>query len=120
MAGMPKRGTPTTYPAPPFDLTASGLIGLSPSMPVPCNNETFSSSVISLTTQDARSSGERLEFVQGLALPPDCAQDGARTMLRIIVRVKNRFSREGPCRGIVFPRMKSYCQIVNVTPFCRS
>ena len=65
MAGMPRRGMPGTNPAPPFECTASGLMGLSPAMPVPCSNWIFSSSVISFTTIAARSSGDRVEFDQG-------------------------------------------------------
>ena len=37
-------------------------------MPVPCSIEIFSSSVISLTTIDARSSGERLWIHPGMGL----------------------------------------------------
>src|SRR5436305_176288 len=62
---MPSRGIPGTYPAPPLEWMASGLIGLSPTMPVPCSIWIFSSIVISLTTIEARSSGERLVFIQG-------------------------------------------------------
>ena len=62
---MPSRGIPGTYPAPPLEWMASGLIGLSPTMPVPCSIWIFSSMVISLTTIEARSSGERLVFIQG-------------------------------------------------------
>src|SRR5256885_12104138 len=62
---MPSRGIPGTYPAPPLEWMASGLIGLSPTMPVPCSIWIFSSIVISLTTIEARSSGERLRFIQG-------------------------------------------------------
>src|ERR1700677_1067644 len=79
MPGMPRRGIPTTYPAPPFDFTASGLIGLSPSNPVPCRREIFSSSVICLSTSDARSSGVRPVFIHGcgvFALALSCANAG--------------------------------------------
>src|SRR5215470_365158 len=62
---MPSRGIPTTYPAPPFEPEDSGLIGPSPGCPVPCSNVIFSSSVISLTTIAARSSGDKLVFIQG-------------------------------------------------------
>src|SRR5690348_2584829 len=60
---------PGTYPAPPLEWMASGLIGLSPTMPVPCSIWIFSSMVISLTTIEARSSGERLGFIQGCDVP---------------------------------------------------
>src|SRR5580692_10831647 len=50
----------------------SGLSGLSPAMPVPCKREIFSSRVISLTTIEARASGERFAFDQGW-FPVDCA-----------------------------------------------
>src|SRR5207253_10128819 len=56
---------PTTYPAPPFDPEDSGLMGPKPGCPVPCSNVIFSSSVISFTTSAARSSAERLVFIQG-------------------------------------------------------
>jgi hypothetical protein len=86
---------------------ASGLIRLSPSMPVPCSIEIFSSMVISLTTIAARSSGERLEFDHGWLLLLDWAREVETAKLRMItVRVKNEIRRETPCRGIVAPRLK--------------
>src|SRR5579863_3250000 len=72
MGGMPSRAMPGTYPAPPLELTINGLRGLSPSIPVPWSREIFSSSVISLTTMDARSSDDRLGFIQGCCLALDC------------------------------------------------
>ena len=39
-------------------------MGLSPTIPVPCSIVIFSSIVISLTTIDARSSGDKPEFIQ--------------------------------------------------------
>src|SRR5579871_2452149 len=65
MAGIPKRGIPTTYPAPPFDPEDKGLTGPSPSMPVPWSKLIFSSRVISFRTIVARSSGASLVFAQG-------------------------------------------------------
>src|ERR1700724_1073677 len=62
---MPKRGTPTTYPAPPLEWTESGLMWLRPAMPVPWRREIFSSSVISFRTRSARSSGETAGFIHG-------------------------------------------------------
>src|SRR3954465_7654686 len=65
MAGIPNRGMAGTYPAPPFDPLASGLTGPRPFKPVPCNIEIFSSSVICFTTSDARSSADKVVFIQG-------------------------------------------------------
>src|SRR6266700_2008102 len=79
---MPSRGIPTTYTAPPFEPEDSGLIGPRPGCPVPCSNVIFSSSVISFTTSAARSSGERLVFIQGdedLA-DCDCPRNGSATL----------------------------------------
>src|SRR5271165_1332144 len=114
---MPRRGMPGTYPAPPLECTASGLIGLRPCMPVPCRNVIFSSSVISLTTIDARSSGERLGFDQGCDLPL-WAQEHRATLRMVTETVRNRFSRGLFCRGILFSSNESVYQIVYVTPFC--
>src|SRR5579872_766243 len=87
---MPSRGISTTYPAPPLEWIASGLIGLNPTMPVPWSREIFSSSVISLTTMAARWSDERLVFIQGRCLALDCApaEDGSRKLE--VVRRKKR------------------------------
>src|ERR1051326_1272522 len=87
---MPSRGIPTTYPAPPFEWIASGLIGLSPTMPVPWSREIFSSSVISLTTMAARWSGDRLAFIQGCGLVLDwpAAEDGS--MMLAVSRRKTK------------------------------
>src|SRR5690349_20395709 len=73
---------PTTYPAPPFDPEDRGLIGPNPGCPVPCNSVIFSSSVISLTTSAARSSGERLVFIQeNEFLGADCPKTGNTTLI---------------------------------------
>src|SRR6266487_1963008 len=102
MAGMPSRGISTAYPAPPLECTASGLIGLSPIMPVPWSIVIFSSMVISLTTIEARSSGERLGFIHGCGLPPDCAaamemSEGMKS--RDSEKTRHNFT-DGLCRGI--------------------
>src|SRR6185437_1549304 len=65
MAGMPSRGIPTTYPAPPFEPDDSGLICPKPSIPVPCSSVIFSSRVITFTTIAARSSSESLGSIHG-------------------------------------------------------
>src|SRR5579859_1612931 len=74
MGGMPSRTMPGTYPAPPFECTISGLSRLSPSIPVPWSRLIFSSSVISLTTMDARSSGDKLVLLHGCFVVGDCAK----------------------------------------------
>src|SRR5450432_3210118 len=80
MPGIPRRAIPTTYPAPPLEADDSGLIGPRPGCPVPCSIVIFSSSVISLTTMAARSSGDRLVFIQGgggaFSCEPACASRG--------------------------------------------
>src|SRR6476661_5777978 len=83
---MPRRGIPGTYPAPPLEWMARGLIGLSPTMPVPCSIWIFSSMVISLTTIEARSSGERLVFIQG--------RDASLFCERTIVEEKRKQNRK--------------------------
>src|SRR5579864_2233866 len=89
---MPSRGIPTTYPAPPLEWIASGLIGLRPAIPVPWSREIFSSSVISLTTIAARWSGDRLGFIQGCCLALDCAPaEGGSRMLADIRRSKKTY-----------------------------
>src|ERR1700722_14365539 len=103
---MPRRGIPGTYPAPPLEWIASGLMGLSPSMPVPCSMLIFSSMVISLTTMDARWSGDKLELDQGWVFSPDWAEEKRVQLRTMLVRLKNRFTREQACRGIIFPRAK--------------
>src|ERR1035437_1786579 len=108
MAGIPKRGIPTTYPAPPLDPTASGLTGPRPFSPVPCKSETFSLSVISFMTSAALSSGERLVFIQGagglLGSEPACADAGNSARLRIAMQSVSGFVRS-ECRNkfIVVP-----------------
>src|ERR1700722_1877565 len=83
---MPRRGIPGTYPAPPFECMAKGLIGLRPCIPVPCSRVIFSSMVISFNTMAARSSGESELFIQGsaegLSCGLDCSRDGNRTQAR--------------------------------------
>src|SRR5437016_13562827 len=76
---------PTTYPAPPFDPEDSGLMGPKPGCPVPCSNVIFSSSVISFTTSAARSSAERLVFIQGDEdlVGGDCPRNGSATLNKI-------------------------------------
>jgi hypothetical protein len=71
-------------------------------MPVPCIIWIFSSRVISLTTSDARSSGERVEFIQGWDLPSDWAAANGRSRLkRMTKRKESRHNFwDGFCRGI--------------------
>src|ERR1700690_1718853 len=114
---MPRRGMPGTYPAPPLECTARGLIRLRPAMPVPCSRVIFSSIVISFTTIDARSSGDRLGFDQGCDLG-FCADEDRATVSIMTGAMRNRFSRGLPGRGILFSSDGSRYQIVYVTPFC--
>jgi hypothetical protein len=77
-------------------------MGLNPTMPVPCIIWILSSRVISLTTIDARSSGDKPEFTQGCDLPSDWADaiemsEGMRS--REQKRTRHNFW-DGLCRGI--------------------
>src|SRR5215469_11663522 len=107
MPGMPRRGMPTTYPAPPFDPADSGLTGPNPFMPVPCSRVIFSSRVICWTTIVARSSGESFGFIHGkLDVGCDCAKNGAisaRTVAQYGRNVLRRQRETGilACIGLV-------------------
>jgi hypothetical protein len=67
-----------------------------------------------LTTSDARSSGERLDFIQGCELPPDCATPNETTKLKVITKRKERTHNfwDGLCRGIELPSMLYKIDIV--------
>src|SRR5579885_1368898 len=72
----------------------NGLRGLRPAIPVPWSIEIFSSRVISLTTMDARSSGERLAFIHGCGLSLDFAGDWAAAVgRRLRVEIRKKKSR---------------------------
>src|SRR5260370_1825853 len=107
---MPRRGTPTTYPAPPLEFADRGLIGPSPCMPVPCRREIFSSSVISFSTMAARWSGDSDVFIQGredaLSRGPANADRTARFRIikfrAIKLKIPRRIRGAGECRAIGF------------------
>ena len=80
-------------------------MGLSPTIPVPCSIVIFSSIVISLTTIDARSSGDKPEFILRSDLPSDWADaiemsEGMRS--REQKSARHNFW-DGLCRGINLP-----------------
>src|SRR6266700_5403530 len=106
MSGMPRRGTPTTYPAPPFERTESGLMGPRPFMPVPWSREIFSSSVICLRTRAARSSGERAGFIQGRVeeFCEDWAKAGCVAVKRMASENVTKLIRRGRARVMVSGR----------------
>src|ERR1035437_9123707 len=115
MAGIPNRGIPTTYPAPPLEFAANGLSGLRPAMPVPCKRETFSSSVISFNTSAALSSGERLLLIQGaggfLCSEPACAKAGKSARLRIAMPSASGFVRSERRYEFIVPPL---CVLVSI------
>src|SRR5579872_2902964 len=71
----------------------NGLRGLRPAIPVPWSIEIFSSRVISLTTIDARSSGDRLAFIHGWGLSLDFAGDWAAVGRRLRIEMRKKKSR---------------------------
>src|ERR1700683_3216483 len=104
MLGMPSRGTPITHPAPPSDSTCSGLSGPRPAIPVPWSSEIFSSSVISFITIEARSSGERLVFIQGKDL--DDWANACDKHVKISTMVRATTGRRNARRGMNDPLLE--------------
>src|SRR5579863_4162849 len=121
--GIPSRGTPTSYPTPRFEAAFSGVTGSSVGMPTPCSIAIFSSSVISLSTRSARSSGERLVFIQG---PVGAGACGCRRCVHACTPTRSArigtamFAVRLPgCRFIV-TSLKRFCRTDNPTTFARA
>src|ERR1700685_3214521 len=98
---MPNRATPITHPEPPSDSTCSGLNGPRPAIPLPWSSDVFSSSVISFITIEARSSGERLVFIQGKDLD-DWAKAFSKNM-KINAKVRTTADRRNARRAMNDP-----------------